>query len=275
MASQLKISILDVGHGDFIYAETPFGERLVIDCGSGDVVPSKFLAPVTSITELQISHPHTDHFDDLPGLCAKTIQSFRCPPLQLFTDDVIGWRQSDAAKIGLLRRLQNAVPPNNAAVTTGSGFQHSVWGPTNVDYSNPNSASLVTVLGFGGFRMVFGGDLPDAGWRNLLAQRGFAACIEGTHILKVPHHGRAEGRSPALFDAMSPQLCVISDKPVDDDNVNTESTAWYTARSSGCNVTANGSVYQRKVLTTRNDGSIHIVAREDGTWLVYAGTAWK
>src|SRR5713101_972842 len=110
---ELKISVLDVGHGDFSYVETPLGHRVVIDCGSGDVVPSDFLSKVSTLDELQISHPHEDHFTDIGGLAKKTIRSFRCPSLEGFSDDQIAWRTRDKKKIDILRNMQNSIAVNN------------------------------------------------------------------------------------------------------------------------------------------------------------------
>jgi competence protein ComEC len=177
--ANLKISVLNVGHGDFIYATTPFGQNLVIDCGSGggDIIPSSFLSHVTTISEFQVSHPHTDHFDDIIALSNKTINSFRCPVLTGFTDSTIGWKNSDKEKIAKLRHMKSSIKPDNSAVSCGSGFSHLVYFPNNVDTSNPNTASCVTILGYGGFKMLFGGDLPDSGWCNLLQQSEFKSAI--------------------------------------------------------------------------------------------------
>ncbi len=48
----LKVAFLDVGHGDFIYATTPLGDNLIIDIGYGDVIPSKYLSNVSTISVL-------------------------------------------------------------------------------------------------------------------------------------------------------------------------------------------------------------------------------
>ena len=274
--SLLRISVLDVGHGDFIYAMTPAGQALVIDCGSGDVVPANFLRNVTTISELQISHPHTDHFDDIIAMSKKTISSFRCPRLDNFTDDVIGWKSRDKAKIQKLRDMKRTLRSDDNAVPVGNGFSHSVWAPENIDANNPNSASYVTILSYGSFKMLFGGDLPDSGWKDLLKKPGFVTAISGTTIVKVSHHGRKEGRSSDLFNRISPKLCIISDKAIDNTNENTEATNWYTARSSGCKVRLSGGMMgDRKVLTTRNDKSIHIQANSRGEFWVFADTRWK
>ena len=268
----LKISVLDVGHGDFIYVVTPFGDNLVIDCGSGTIVPSVFLAKITSITELQISHLHTDHFDDILNLSSKTILSFRCPDIDFHSDTSIGWKKNDLDKLNRIKYLKNNIGADGTVVQTGNGFSYDVWRPGNATAENPNSASFVTVLSYNGFKMLFGGDLPDAGWINLLANSDFCKLISGTDIIKVPHHGRKEGCSPSLFNHISPKLSIISDKSLDKDNVNTCCTQWYTQRSRGCNVI--GFTQQAKVLTTRTNGSIHIQVEPNGNWKVYPGTSW-
>ena len=271
--SSLKISVLNVGHGDFIYATTPLGNNLVIDCGSdnSDVNPTQFLKNVYKIDELQISHPHTDHFDAILEIGKKTINSFRCISLENFADKDIGWRNSDQVKINRLRTLKKNISSNDYAVSCNSIFSHSVYFPKTIDYKNPNTASCVTILSYVGFKMLFGGDLPDNGWINLLKDDAFRKAIIDVDILKVPHHGRKEGCSEELFKYIHPKLCIVSDKPIDDSNRNTVATAWYEARTKGIRFGNN----VRKVLTTRNDGSIFIEVSDNGSWTVYLNTKWR
>ncbi len=273
--AKLKVSFLDVGHGDFIYAETPFGNNLVIDVGSGAIVPSTFLNKISTIHELQISHPHTDHFDDIIAISKKTINSFRCPGLTNFTDDKIGWKKKDKPKIDKLRALRKNLKADDAAVPVGEGFSHTVWPPLDVDHNDPNTASIVTTLAYKGTKILFGGDLPASGWESMLKRDDFVKAISGTTIFKVPHHGRKEGCCDALFEVIKPKLCIISDKAIEKDNKNTVATSWYSdgKRTSGCNVS--GFTDEKKVLTTRANGSIFISINNDGGWTVYPNTAWK
>ena len=271
--SALKIAFLDVGHGDFVYATTPLGDSLIIDVGSGDVVPSKFLSKVSTISEVQVSHPHTDHFDDIVAVSKKTIKSFRCPFLDKFSDESIGWKKSDKVKIAKLREMKKNLSADDKAVSVGNGFDHTVWFPDNIDYNDPNTASAVTTLSYAGVKILFGADLPASGWESLLKNNSFVAAISGTTIFKVPHHGRNEGCCDGLFEKISPKLCVISDKPMGKDNKNTVATAWYTQRASGCNVV--GANKKRKVVSTRSDNSIFIKINNEGLFWVYTNTRWK
>jgi len=270
--ADLRIGFLDVGHGDFIYATTPLGANLIIDVGTGDVVPSIFLSEISNISELQVSHPHTDHFDDIIAISKKNIASFRCPSLDGFTDDRIGWTKSDKAKIAKLRQMRREIAADNEAVTVGQEFDHTVWFPQNVDINDPNTASAVTTLAFKGVKILLGGDLPASGWKDLLNNSKFVGAITGTTIFKVPHHGRSEGCCNELFDVITPMLCVISDKSIEKDNKNTAATKWYSDRTTGCIVA--GCKDKRKVVSTRSDGSIFIKINDKGEWWVHPGTCW-
>src|ERR1700720_847193 len=234
MAGILKISVLDVGHGDFSYAETPTGHNLIIDCGSGEVVPSEFLSNLSAISELQISHPHEDHFTDIVAIAKKNIRSFRCPYIEKFTDDKIAWRTGDKAKVATVRRLKTQIAADNAAVPVGNGFAHTVHypDPADVDLDDPNTASAITTLSFGTFKMLFGGDLTEEGWQELLKQPTAASAVRGTTVYKVSHHGRDVGCSDDLFKIIKPKLCIVSDKTLDSTNLGTECIDWYRERTS-------------------------------------------
>ena len=271
--AELKISFLNVGHGDFCYCETPLAQNMIIDCGSGDIIPSNFLSKVTTIHELQISHPHTDHFLDIEEISKKTIKSFRCPNPDSFEDKAIGWKKSDAGKIKKLKELYKKIPTDNDAVTVKDGFEHWIWYP-NHDGKDPNSSSIVTLIAYKGVKILMGGDLAKNGWEELLKNQKFKNAIKGTTIFKAPHHGRENGCSEELFKHISPTLCIISDKSMDKDNENTVATDWYTKRSKGCTI-ANSDNNPRYVLTTRNDKSIFIKVNDKGTWWVYVDTNWK
>jgi competence protein ComEC len=269
----LKVAFLDAGHGDFAYVETPLSDRMVIDVGTGSVVPSQFLSNLNTITELQVSHPHTDHFDDIIEISKKKISSFLCH-VGGFSDNVIGWIRADRAKIAKLRELSSTVAYNKDAIRVGSGFLIWRFIPTNIDLKDPNTASLVTILRYNQIKILFGGDLPSAGWENLLLNPAFIQAVSGTTIFKVPHHGRSEGCCQKLFDlkTFKPQLCISSDKSIEKDNKNTAATDWYSKRATGCNVVGyNGS---RSVLTTRSDGSIFIQVNEQGACWVYPHKQW-
>jgi hypothetical protein len=150
----------------------------------------------------------------------------------------------------------------------------------DVDDDDPNTASIITILRYGSFKMLFGGDQTEEGWRKLLSDKQKAACVKGTCVYKVSHHGRDVGCSPELMEIISPtlRLCIISDKAIDVSSENTECVDWYRSHVSGdgCKVVdRDGSTEKRRVLTTRKDGSIHISVRRNGEWWCYKDTTWN
>jgi competence protein ComEC len=272
---ELKLAFLNVSHGDFVYGVTPDGATLVIDLGTGEhLVPSAFLRNVPKISELQISHPHTDHFDDIIETSKKAFLSFTCPDVAGFSDEAIGWKKGDKGKIEKLRELQETRPSLPFLMCEPNGFIYKVWWPVEVDPDDPNTASLVTILSYKGVTILLGGDLPARGWESLLTtKKDFIAAAATTTIFKVPHHGLADACCEPLLSWMAPKLCIISDKPLEKDSEDTAAAKWYEDRSRGCDVV--GYRGKRKVLTTTNDGSVFISVDEQGNLSVYPRTEWK
>lgn len=279
--ANLKVSFLNVGHGDFIYCETPHGDNMVIDCGCGEIVPSTFITS-NSITELQVTHPHTDHFDDIIDLSEKTIQSFRCPQISTFDDSKIGWKKSDSEKIKKLKELQRDIMPNNYVVTTDTNFYYQVWESPLIDKEDPNTSSLVTLITYNNFKVLMGGDLPTDCWLELLKNKSFKDSIAGTTIFKTPHHGRENSYCKELFEVMSPILCIICDKPLDKDNENTCATDKYreAVKNGGGGLDfyrlSDGQFTgKRYVLTTRNDKSIFMNIQGLYNYNIKTYTDWE
>lgn len=273
------MSILNVGHGDFYYCETPHNENMIIDCGQGDVVPSKFLSKVATISELQISHPHTDHFDDIIDISEKKINSFRCPDPNIFNDKAIGWKKSDAAKIKKIKDLYTTIPTNNNAIKVSSDFEHWIWYPKS-DSMDPNTSSIITLLGYKENKILMAGDLLAEGWEEMLKNEKFENAIKKTTVLKASHHGRENGFCSKLFDVISPKICIISDKSLDKDNENTSVAEKYNAavkKGGGglefFRISDGVSVGTRYVLTTRNDKSIFLRFSDNGLY-IRTNTSW-
>lgn len=280
--SELKIAFLNVGHGDFCYCETPNSENMIIDCGSEKdaVVPSEFLKKVSTINELQISHPHTDHFLDIEEISKKEIKSFRCPNPNSFENSKIGWKKSDESKIKKLKELYRTIKPDDGAIQITNGFGHWLYYPS-FDKTDPNTSSIITILSYKNDKVIMAGDLMATGWEEMLKKKDFLNAIKGTTVLKASHHGRENGFCSALFDHISPSICIISDKSLDKDNENTSCTDKYTkaVKDGGGGIeffrTLDGvSVGTRYVLTTRNDNSIFIKISASGLY-IKTHTNWE
>lgn len=106
--------------------------------------------------------------------------------------------------------------------------------------------------------------METAGWRNLLKLcPQLKYHLAGTSIFVAPHHGRADGRYAELFNFLKPEIVIFSDGARRFKSQETDD--WYRQRCHGAIVIANPT-QRRYVLTTRNDGDMHIEVFEDGSW---------
>ena len=131
------------------------------------------------------------------------------------------------------------------------------------DTQNLNNYSIVTVLEFGPFKMIFPGDLEAAGWESLVADSGLTNRIAGTTILVAAHHGREKGWCAKLFDHISPRLVIISDGAATE----TSYASSYVEKAEGWPVTATSSreIKTRYVVSTRDNEHVFVTAAEPAT----------
>ena len=134
------------------------------------------------------------------------------------------------------------------------------WNPWP-HWDTENNLSLVLRMQVFDTTFLFTGDMECDGFNNLLRNSVFSSWIPGVNVLMAPHHGRENGRCPALFDShhCRPQLVVISDCAKR--HQSQETGPYYASKSTGVRgVRSPGD--NRYVMTTRSDGEIQF--RWDG-----------
>ena len=129
--------------------------------------------------------------------------------------------------------------------------------PSQASTGNLNNHSVVTILEYSGVKILIPGDNEPPSWDELLNRRDFVTAIADTNVLVAPHHGRESGFHAPLFDHFHPFITLISDGRT----IDTSATARYTNVTQGWTVSRrNGARQNRKCVTTRNDGTIEVVA---------------
>jgi competence protein ComEC len=121
------------------------------------------------------------------------------------------------------------------------------------EYSNGkkiNNLSLLTILEYNGFKMVYPGDLEEKGFEKLLERPEVKEALKGTDILVASHHGRDSGYHADLFDIIEPKHVILSDKKNSDTSVPEK----YRSKVVGGDVDGE----ERFVLTTRKDSVMRI-----------------
>ena len=287
MSKQTELYVWNVENGTAIYARTPNGKNVVIDCGASDVFsPIKHInnkLKIQEIDDLIISHPHKDHINDLKGL-----------------EDHYGHKGNDGLRYNITLLMRNkAITPelmiksneklkgdedldryfklscayNGRGVEGEKSPSHSDWGggcvfnhflntdpgSGNVNNSTINDMSVVTFVTFGNDTILYGGDVEKAGWKKILRMPGFKKLLKKTTIYIASHHGNKSGFSSELFEDWKPKLTIVSSSKKRD----YDATVEYNYHTTGMDVFKDGECEQRKVVTTRKDGHIHVTLYGD------------
>ena len=267
------VDIHDVGHGACAVIQSPNGKRLMIDCGHSNFPvwrPSIQYASCP-IEQLIISNYDEDHVSDLPNLLARVPVRFITRNPSVSSADLMRLKMEYGADAGI-RRLQRLMQSMEASSGTGAGpdlgplrLSH-YWNPYPY-FDDENNLSMVTIIEWAGFRILFSGDVEKAGWRNLLRLEAFRNELRAIDAFVASHHGRESGCCEEVFKFCRPQVVVISDR--DRIYETQDTTSWYQTRCSGIFDTTAGE--QRYVYTTRCDGHLRI-----GAYIDAAGvTRWR
>lgn len=299
--SELKIWFLDVGHGDCSYIELPNGARMMIDCGCGeDHWPSKLLkyykvnkvenpAPIPNhpsgyaIDNLVISHPHGDHIGDIEAIHDEIGFFLLTGNYTNFIDRIaieqIDFRKRGqyAAKkfVGIVKEYTGKYDASEDRVVAAAAAKPAciVKKRRFIEYEEGidlNELSHFVSFEIGNHKVLFTGDMTSKGIGKILASDQanlFKEFVKGTTVLKIPHHGRENGCSQEMFDAFGskPLLCIASDEVLNEKNEGTSNIQWYSSdRTSDVHISINGSMLNRKVLTTRKDKDIFLQISDSG-----------
>lgn len=273
----MQIEIFDVGHGQCAVITSPNGQRLMIDCGAR-WDEQTFWTP--SLHHLQqtlglliVTNLDEDHLNDfdfviqhctIPWIISSPTIGAR--EFALLKKDGMGSGAKAFANWLARPRVANALYPLPPQPDFGPVAVRWYWNPYVPGYlDTTNDLSVVVVVQYGPFKIVFTGDLEAAGWRNLLRNQSFLADIATVAVLVASHHGRESGCCTELFDVVRPEIVIISD---DEHKYESQDTAdWYRNRCRGIPYTQN-PFERRYVMTTRKDGSMRIDVGQDGRWLL-------
>ncbi len=271
----MQIEIFDVGHGHCSVVTAPNGTRLMLDCGTrwGD---NDFWTPSLhyfgqGFPVLAPLNLDEDHLADFGGMLKN------CGVKTVFTNLSIGPREfiemkSAGRGVGADAYLAWLSAPKSYGMAPSIDF-----GPVQIraynnaygaQFKKSNDLSLAVFVQYGSFKILFAGDLENAGWCGLLANPSFVAELHDVSVFVASHHGRRNGCHEALFKLMAPAIIVISD---DEKQHETQEThAWYHWRCTGIPV-MQAPTRKRHVYTTRSDGNMKIDVQANGNWLISHG----
>ncbi len=256
---QLAVYVIDVGQGDAIAIATPKRHWILVDAGprrpdfdAGQRAVLPFLREqgVVRLEAFLASHPDLDHVGGAPAVLEAvevrrvmgsgrvTGQAGQLAVLRWLADNEMRWTLARAgARLGLDDVDLHVLHPRRGARNAAS--------------EGPNENSIVFLLEFGRFRMLFTGDAPGQVEDRL--SRELAEELRA-QVLKVAHHGSASSTSRLLLRTVQPELAVIS---VGRGNNYGHPSPLVLGRLGERGI---------ELKRTDRDGTVVIEARRDGTW---------
>lgn len=296
----LSLIVFDVGRGLCVAMRTPNNHLILVDCGSSEEFsPIQALSQYSrlwtgykgyALTQLIITHPHTDHIADIARVTALM------PPSTIVRRQDINWRRLLGGKPpseALTHYFQHYLAPNYSepvplatAPVWGDGMTlwiywlHEVTATalSKTDSAYVNNTSLVTVIRYRGYTIVVHGDieaegldallLQEAGLRALVAGNTglFGQHVGGVDFLVAPHHGHPSGFSNIWFLFTGPTHIsnIVSERRLGmgEDPKHAEIDKRYSDAKYSLGTNTQG----RKMVSTKNNQVVAVSIEDDGKW---------
>jgi competence protein ComEC len=222
---ELRITMLDVGQADAIVIRTPAGHVLLVDAGGrlergartavdsaaehiGEtiVVPFLIRSGIHHVDVLLLSHPHGDH----AGGIAPVLRGLGADEFADSGQQYGGFAYRDAISVARAEGTPIAYPRAGAVWRTNDGVTLTFLGPEmpfiTRSRNDINNNSLVFMLAYKSFRMLFTGDAGAEAEQRISSE---GVDLHAT-VLKVGHHGSAYSSTPEFIAAVHPKYAVIS-----------------------------------------------------------------
>jgi beta-lactamase superfamily II metal-dependent hydrolase len=273
----MKIEIHDVDHGACALITSPHGHRLMLDCGCN--FDSPWFPSITyhgqRIDPLIIQNLDEDHVEDLKDVwrdvrlgAVFSNPTVSAAALEFMKDQ--GMRSGVKQAHAMLQAFGSGKMGSWDQWLGGVSWQ-AFYNPFGGEFHDTNNLSLAVFVSFGGFTILFGGDMEEKGWKNLLRIPAFVARLAEVQVYVASHHGRDNGCCDPLMEYMKPELVIFSDGSKQ--HRTQETTGWYAQRARGIpdyGRQTNGLLGPRlrKVMTTRKDGTLTIDVQANGAYWV-------
>lgn len=278
----MLLRIWDVEHGACAMLHHQLnryaGRLAMIDSGcTPDWRPSTFIKHSlgrTRVDYLFITNADQDHMSDLDGLWqegieVKTLVRNPHPPAdELRKIKAAGGMSNDIERFLRIHDSYNqkVTEPFNDFM---GGITRKTFFNKFPEFRDTNNLSCAVFIEFAGFKILFPGDLEEAGWFALLQRQDFRDELGGVDVLVAAHHGRENGYCEDVFDCCQPRAIVMSDRAIIHDTQGMTQT--YRQRvidSWPDGVKVATTTKQRHVLTTRRDGWIQFAVDANGSFTI-------
>jgi len=222
---ELRLTALDVGHGDALVLQLPDGGAALVDAGGvwgrGDAnarLAGRTLAPalgqlgVDALDVLIISHADRDHIGGaLPLVERVPVRELWLPPCSASDPRGRALAEAVVARGGVVRLLHRHRP------VAWRGVELEILWPREdalrLDGEcrlSSNDASLVLALRYAGRSLLLTGDIEADAEAALVAEVGDALAGD---VLKSPHHGSRTSSTGPFLDLVGASVVVVPGAP--------------------------------------------------------------
>lgn len=204
----LIVAFLDVGQGDSIFIQAPNGNQILIDGGQNKAVLRELskIMPFydRSIDVVIQTHPDADHIGGL-------IEVLKRYNVDLVIESGV---ESDTSIYKTIRgivdkkEIENILARRGMRIKIDDGAYIDILFPDRkVAGLDPNDASVVTRLVYGGSSFLLTGDSPKKIEKYLVYLDEEVLDVD---VLKIGHHGSKTSTSEILLGYASPEFAIIS-----------------------------------------------------------------
>ncbi|MFR8548559.1 MAG: DNA internalization-related competence protein ComEC/Rec2 [Lachnospiraceae bacterium] len=221
---ELQVLSLDVGQGDCALVRLPQGTNCLIDAGSTSkkkvweyvISQSVKYYGAATLDYIFLSHADQDHING----AEEFLESYECGPggknvHGITVKHLVLPPSADREDFARLKELANEKEIEVLSMEAGDRITAKDGRLWEISCLAPdaeklcgesNEDSMVLMLTYGRFRMLFTGDLEKEAEKRL-AQSGTKLRAD---VLKVGHHGSAGASSDEFLEQVQPQVAVIS-----------------------------------------------------------------
>jgi competence protein ComEC len=215
----LKLSFIDVGHGDSILIEFPKGKRMLIDggglyedrfdTGKNVIAPFLWKKKIRKIDTLVLTHPDPDHLKGLIFIAAQfSIGQFWDNGFKTESESYLHFRRILSEKKISTQSLNEETLPQIINGVEISVLNPPVWiaAQEQVPHWDLNNSSLVLKFQFKDVSILLAGDIGKEAEGRIL-KKGSPLRAD---IMKIPHHGSSSSSSPVFLERVKPTYAILS-----------------------------------------------------------------
>lgn len=207
--SNLEVTFLDVGQGDAILIETPFGQNILIDGGPDGKIIKRLSEELPwwdrKIDLMILTHPHSDHVSGLVDVLKRyEVSKVLYTGAIHNSPDYIAWLELIKEK-----RVDLNIINHPQKILLGDDCVLDIIYPLTKDdidrQSNLNNTSIVAKLSYGQTSFLFMGDAEKEVEEALLKNKDKLQA----DVLKVGHHGSDTSSTEDFLKMVQPDYAVI------------------------------------------------------------------